>query len=56
MLVDMDMMPSLMAAGIPEYAMTKDMAEEADIRNRMMPLVHELLTRIFIKDFTVRLL
>ena len=56
LLVDMDMMPSLMAAGIPEYAMTKDMAEEADIRNRMMPLVHELLTRIFMKDFMVRLL
>lgn len=56
LLVEMDMMPSLMAAGIPEYAMTKDMAEEADIRNRMMPLVHALLTRIFMKDFTVRLL
>ena len=56
LLVEMDMMPSLMAAGIPEYAMTKDMAEEADIRNRMMPLVHELLTRIFMKDFMVRLL
>ena len=27
LLVEMDMMPSLMAAGIPEYAMTKDMAE-----------------------------
>ena len=56
LLEETDIIAVLMAAGIPEYAMTKDMAEEADIRNRMMPLVHELLTRIFMKDFTVRLL
>lgn len=56
LLVEMDMMPALIAAGIPEYAITKDIAEEAEIRNRIMPLVQALLTRIFIKDFTVRLL
>ena len=54
--VDTDIMAELIAAGIPEYAITKDMAEEAEIRNRIMPLVHALLTRIFMKDFTVRLL
>jgi hypothetical protein len=31
---------------MPEYAMTKDMAEEAEIRNRMMPLVLAELSRI----------
>ena len=41
------------AAGIPEYAITKDIAEDAEIRNRIIPLVQALLTRIFIKDFTV---
>ena len=51
-----DMIAVLMAAGIPEYAITKDMAEEAEIRNRIMPLVHALFTKIFIKDFTVKLL
>lgn len=54
--VDTDIMAELIAAGIPEYAITKDMAEEAEIRNRIMPLVQALLTRIFIKDCTVRLL
>ena len=29
------MIAELIAAGIPEYAITKDMAEEAEIRNRM---------------------
>ena len=56
LLVDTDIMAELMAAGIPEYAITKDMAEEAEIKNRIMPLVQALFTRIFIKDFTVRLL
>ena len=50
------MIAELIAAGIPEYAITKDMAEEAEIRNRMMPLVQALFTRIFINEFTVRLL
>ena len=54
--VEMDMIPELIAAGIPEYAITKDIAEEAEIKNRMIPLVHALFTRILIKDFTVRLL
>ena len=31
----MDIKPLLIAAGIPEYAMTHDIAEEAEIRNRM---------------------
>ena len=52
LLVEMDMIPLEIAAGIPEYAITKDMAEEAEIRNRMMPLVQALLTKIFMKDFT----
>ena len=51
-----DMIAVLMAAGIPEYAITKDIAEDAEIRNRIMPLVHALFTKIFIKDFTVKLL
>ena len=55
LLVEMDMIPLEIAAGIPEYAITKDMAEEAEIRNRMMPLVQALLTKIFMKDFTVML-
>ena len=54
--VDTDLMAELMAAGIPEYAITKDMAEEAEIKNRIMPLVQALFTKIFIKDFMVRLL
>ena len=53
--VDTDRSALLMTAGIPEYAMTKDIAEEAEIRNRMMPLVHALLTRIFMKELTVML-
>lgn len=56
LLVDTDIMAELMAAGIPEYAITKDMAEEAEIKNRIMPLVQALFTKIFIKDFMVRLL
>ena len=56
LLVEIDIIPALIAAGIPEYAITKDMAEEAEIKNKIMPLVHALLTKIFIKDFTVRLL
>ena len=55
LLVEMDIIPLEIAAGIPEYAITKDMAEEAEIRNRMMPLVQALLTKIFMKDFTVML-
>ena len=53
---DTDIIAVLIAAGIPEYAITKDIAEEAEIKNRMMPLVHALFTRIFINDFTVMLL
>lgn len=49
----MDIIPVEIAAGIPEYAITKDIAEDAEIRNRIIPLVQALLTRIFIKDFTV---
>lgn len=56
LLDEMDMMPSLIAAGIPEYAMTNDIAEEAEIKNRMMPLVHALFTNIFMNDFKVMLL
>ena len=56
LLVEMDMMPSLMAAGIPEYAITKDIAEEAEIRNRIMPLVQALLTRILEKLLKLMLL
>ena len=56
LLFDTDIIPELIAAGIPEYAMTKDIAEDAEIRNRIIPLVHALLTKIFINDFTVRLL
>lgn len=56
LLVDTDMIAELMAAGIPEYAITKDMADEAEIKNRIIPLVQALFTRIFIKDFMVRLL
>ena len=55
LLVEMDIIPLEIAAGIPEYAITKDMAEEAEIRNRIMPLVQALLTKIFMKDFTVML-
>ena len=51
--VEMDIIPVEIAAGIPEYAITKDIAEDAEIRNRIIPLVQALLTRIFIKDFTV---
>ena len=51
LLVEMDIIPLEIAAGIPEYAITKDMAEEAEIRNRMMPLVQALLTKIFMKRF-----
>ena len=43
-----------MAAGIPEYAITKDIAEEAEIRNRIMPLVQALLTRILEKTLKVK--
>ena len=32
LLVEMDIIPLEIAAGIPEYAITKDMAEEAEIR------------------------
>lgn len=56
LLEDTDKSASLITAGIPEYAITKDMAEEAEIRNRIMPLVQALLTRIFIKEFTLMLL
>ena len=52
---DTDIIAVLIAAGIPEYAITKDIAEEAEIKNRIMPLVHALFTRIFINDFTVML-
>jgi len=45
-----------MAAGIPEYAITKDIAEEAEIRNRIMPLVQALLTRILEKLLKLMLL
>ena len=46
----------LIAAGIPEYAITKDIAEDAEIRNRITPLVHALFNKICIKDFIVMLL
>ena len=45
--VEMDIIPVEIAAGIPEYAITKDIAEDAEIRNRIIPLVQALLTRIF---------
>ena len=50
------MIAVLMAAGIPEYAITKDMAEEAEIRKRTVPLVQALFTRISEKSLTVMLL
>ena len=50
----MDMIALLMAAGIPVYAITHDIADDAEIRNRMIPLVAALLSRIFIKLFRVR--
>ena len=56
LLEDTDKSASLITAGIPEYAITKDIAEEAEIRNKIIPLVQALLTRIFIKEFTVILL
>ena len=56
LLVEMDIIPLEIAAGIPEYAITKDMAEEAEIRNRMMPLVQALLTRILEKLLKLMLL
>ena len=46
LLVEMDIIPLEIAAGIPEYAITKDMAEEAEIRNRMMPDVLAELSRM----------
>jgi hypothetical protein len=54
LLVEMDMIALLMAAGIPVYAITHDIADDAEIRNRMIPLVAALLSRIFIKLFRVR--
>ena len=56
LLEDTDKRASLITAGIPEYAITKDIAEEAEIRNRIMPLVQALFTRIFIKELTLMLL
>ena len=38
LLEETDIIAVLMAAGIPEYAITKDIAEEAEIRNRIMPV------------------
>ena len=55
-LEDTPMIAVLIAAGIPEYAITKDMAEEAEIRKRTVPLVQALFTRISEKSFTVMLL
>ena len=52
----MDIKPLLIAAGIPEYAMTHDIAEEAEIRNRMIPLVAALFSKIFINNFISMLL
>ena len=46
----------LIAAGIPAYAMTKLIAEDAEIRNRMMPEVFAESSRIFINPFSVRFL
>ena len=48
--------PLEMAAGMPEYAITKDMAEEAEIRNRMMPLVLAELSRMLRKPLKSMLL
>ena len=48
--------PLEIAAGMPEYAMTKDIAEEAEIRNRMMPEVLAELSRIFRKPLKSMLL
>lgn len=49
--VEMDMRPVEMAAGIPEYAMTKDMAEDAEIKNRMIPLGAGTVYQDFCKGF-----
>ena len=54
LLVDKDMIALLIAAGIPVYPITHDIADDADIRNRMIPLVAALFSRIFIKLFQVR--
>ena len=48
--------PLEMAAGMPEYAITKDIAEEAEIRNRMMPLVLAEFNRISRKPLKSMLL
>ena len=48
--------PLLIAAGIPEYAITHDIADDAEIKNRMIPLVAALFSKIFIKDFILILL
>ena len=48
--------PLEMAAGMPEYAMTKDIAEEAEIRNRMMPLVLAEFSRMLRKPLKSMLL
>ena len=56
LLEETDIIAVLMAAGIPEYAITKDIAEEAEIRNRIMPLVQALLTRILEKLLKLMLL
>ena len=41
---------SAIAVGMPEKAITHDIAEEADIKNKIMPLTQALSTKIFIKD------
>ena len=54
----MDIKPLLIAAGIPEYAMTHDIAEEAEIRNRMIPLVcvlYCLILSIIYKSIDMKL-
>ena len=56
LLVDKDMIALLIAAGIPVYAITHDIADDAEIKNRMIPLVAALFSKIFIKDFILILL
>ena len=51
-----DSRASEIAAGIPEYAMTQLIALDAEIRNRMIPLVFALSSRMSMKSLTVMLL
>ena len=44
---------SAMALGMPEKAITHDIAEEAEIKNKMMPDTQALSTKILVNDLRV---